>query len=81
VGLCAKQQGQRADAVSALRAAEQGFVECRMSLHACAARAHLAQLLGPNEGRALSDQALSDLVDRGARRPERLVAMIAPGLG
>ena len=75
----AAQRGEDAAAAEHLRAAIRAFDEADLALCAAVARRRLGELLGGDEGAGL--QRGADAFMRGQRilRPERFVAMIAPG--
>jgi hypothetical protein len=50
-----------------------------MALHGAACRARLGSLVGGDEGRDLEAAARAYFVAEGVTRPERMVALVAPG--
>lgn len=62
-----------------LREALWGFEEAELGLHAACARRRLGEVLGGDEGRALTDQADRWLAAQGFRAPTRVLAYMTPG--
>jgi hypothetical protein len=54
---------------------------CDMQSFAAAARYRAGRILGGEEGQSRADVALDWLRSAGVKRPERLVALLAPGFG
>jgi hypothetical protein len=77
----ANRRGDTASAVSLLRAALGVFVSDDLALHVAATRSALGSLVGGDEGRALLAAADTWFASEGVKRPERFVAMMAPGFG
>lgn len=75
------QRGLPEAAIEELRAAATGFDAQSMGMHAAAARWRLGELLGGDAGAALVEEARLDLSGRSIDRPERMVTVLAPGLG
>jgi hypothetical protein len=72
----------RSDArvVALLRDAERGFAGSEMKLYLAATRLQLGRAMGGEEGRALAERAETWLRSETVKAPERLVAMLTPGL-
>jgi tetratricopeptide (TPR) repeat protein len=62
-----------------LRDAAGGLDAAGMALYATAARMRLGRLVGGDEGRALVDAAAAWMERERVRRPDRMIAMLAPG--
>jgi len=75
----AAQRGAPAEAVSVLEAAERRFEAADMAPSAAAARRRRGQLLGGEKGRALIASADAAIAAMGARRPDRIADVLAPG--
>jgi eukaryotic-like serine/threonine-protein kinase len=73
--------GNDAAALGAYAAAENALGELGMTLYAAACRARRGQRLGGDEGQMLQRTALATLSAQGVLRPDRLIAMMAPGKG
>lgn len=73
--------GNDAAALGAYTAAENALGELGMTLYAAACRARRGQRLGGDEGQMLQRTALATLSAQGVLRPDRLIAMMAPGQG
>ncbi len=73
-------QGRRDRVASHLREARDLFVESDMGVCAAVAGWRLGEALGGQEGRALVEQSDGDLRARSIRRPDRVIALFAPGL-
>lgn len=72
--------GGRTDrAVEALGDAIDGFDRLEMALHAAVARWRRSQLLGGTDGRSLRAAAESYMRSEAIKKPDRIVAMLAPG--
>jgi tRNA A-37 threonylcarbamoyl transferase component Bud32/tetratricopeptide (TPR) repeat protein len=69
-----------ARAVGLLREAVAGFDAADMALHAAVARRALGALLGGDEGAGLTAAADGWFQEQAVKRPERFIAMLAPGL-
>jgi tetratricopeptide (TPR) repeat protein len=67
--------------VALLREAERGFAGAEMKLFLAATRARLGAAVGGEEGRGLEEKADAWLRNETVKAPERLVAMLTPGLG
>jgi serine/threonine protein kinase len=76
----AKAEGDRALAVRLLRAAKAGFDAEGLELDAAVASHCLGTLLTGDEGTALIERARRWMRAQTVKRPDRFVAMIAPGL-
>jgi hypothetical protein len=73
-------KGRRERAIHAFRCAEASANASKMSLHSAAARYAHAILTGGDMGRHLLETAYCVLRAEGISNPERLSAVIAPGL-
>jgi serine/threonine protein kinase/tetratricopeptide (TPR) repeat protein len=71
--------GRTDRALQALGEAVDGFEKLEMALHAAAARWRRGQLLGGNDGRSLRAAAESYMRSEAIKKPDRMVAMLAPG--
>jgi hypothetical protein len=67
-------------ALPLLQKAAAELTKQQMTLHAAAADALAGGIRGGDEGRALVLRAHAMLSHQGAKRPERILAMLAPGL-
>jgi hypothetical protein len=76
----ALQREDRVRAVELLRAGVEALEGQRMRLFAAAARWRLGALVGGDEGSAYRAEAERFFVEQGVREPDRMVAMLAPGL-
>ena len=76
-GIHAK-RGDRAAALAAYRTGAELADRAEMALHAAVARVRVGELLGGADRDAVS--ALAWMREQGVRRPDRLVALLAPGL-
>jgi hypothetical protein len=56
-----------------------GLDAAGMALYAAAARARLAALDGGEAAEATAAKAVAWLAGQGVKRPERMIAMLAPG--
>ena len=74
-------QGDRASAVRGLRDSIAAFTALDMALNASVLRSVLGALVEGDEGRALRDAAATWFASQSVKRPERFVAMMAPGFG
>jgi hypothetical protein len=72
-------RGDRLGAAALLRDAAQRHDALDMPMEAAAARRRLGDFLGGEEGRALIEQADTELRTRGIVNPARMTAMLAPG--
>jgi serine/threonine protein kinase/tetratricopeptide (TPR) repeat protein len=72
-------EGRTDRALQALGEAIDGFEKLDMALHAAAARWRRGQLLGGDEGRSLEATAESYMRSQTIKKPDRIVAMLAPG--
>jgi tRNA A-37 threonylcarbamoyl transferase component Bud32 len=68
------------EAVPLLLAAESGFGAADMRLYEAAVRRRRGEMLGGDEGRALTAGADAWMEAQGIRRPDRFVEAMAPGL-
>ncbi len=75
----AASRGDRDAAVTALDRAVRGFHAVDMALYDAAARRCLGELLGGEEGAAMSRKATSWMEAQGIVSPERMTALLAPG--
>src|SRR5205823_4583854 len=75
----AQQRGQREQAATRLVAATSGFEQADMTLHAAVAQHRCGQLVGGDAGRNMIAAAANVLAGQRIRRPDRIVATIAPG--
>ncbi|MBI4509047.1 MAG: protein kinase [Deltaproteobacteria bacterium] len=74
-------RGESDSAVQDLREAIRGLDASEMALHSAAARSWLGRLLGGDEGSKLAQDAHAWMVERGIMSPERMTAILAPGVG
>jgi hypothetical protein len=74
-------RGDAAAAIGAYASAESALGELGMTLYAAACRARRGLRLGGDEGQMLHRTALATLSEQGILRPDRLIAMMAPGKG
>ena len=72
-------RGDEAGAVEACRQAIELFEAAKMTGFSAAARARLGALVGGDEGTQLRDAAAAYYAAQGVKRPERFIAMNAPG--
>ncbi len=72
--------GLREDAIATFKRAETASVSAGMYLHAAVARRSQGLLMGGDAGRQLVTTAESDLRAEGIANPERLAAVMAPGI-
>jgi len=77
--LAARQPRRSADAHQLLLVAEEGFAQASMQLHGAAARWRRGQLVGGAPGAELVRTAEETMRALGVRRPDRFVALQAPG--
>ncbi len=75
----AQVEGDPAAAMAHLREAVPGFERADMAMHAAAARRQLGRLLGGDEGAKLIAAAEAWMAREEVVRPDRFVAMLAPG--
>ena len=73
------QRNHRERCLQDLVAAAAKFDNEQMALFAAAARRRRGELIGGDEGRALIEAADALLVSEGVKRPEKFLAMMAPG--
>ena len=73
-------RGDVGSARTQLEQAAHAFDRVDMALHAAVARRCLGQLIGGGAGQALVAQADTFMTAQKIKRPERIVAMLAPGL-
>ncbi len=66
--------------IALLREAERGFAGSEMKLYLAATRLQLGRALGGDEGGALASSAEAWLRKETVKAPDRLVAMLTPGL-
>jgi eukaryotic-like serine/threonine-protein kinase len=71
--------GRNDRALEALAEAIDGFDRLEMALHATAARWRRSQLLGGTDGRSLRAAAETYMRAEAIKKPDRMVAMLAPG--
>jgi serine/threonine protein kinase/tetratricopeptide (TPR) repeat protein len=76
----ARLRGDASRATALTRNAVAGFEGVDLGLHAAVARSALAELVGGEEGKGPSASAEGWFREQGVVRPERFVAMLAPGL-
>jgi hypothetical protein len=72
--------GRIEPALEAYAATEKALGELGMTLYAAACRARRGQRLGGEEGKMLQHTAFAVLSAQGILRPDRVVAMMAPGI-
>ena len=72
-------RGRRDRAEAHLRGARDLFAAADMGVAAAVAGWRLGEAVGGREGRDLIDRADGDLRARSIRRPDRVVALFAPG--
>jgi hypothetical protein len=77
----ARQQGNDAEAASALREAISAADSAGMQLCASASRDRLAEIVGGDEGARLGAEAAAWYEREGVRNPPRMIQVIAPGFG
>jgi hypothetical protein len=75
----AAMRGNDTLAVRQLSEAAEGFARADMELLAAAANMRLGRLLGGDEGRTLVATAEAFFVEQRIARPERMLALLAPG--
>jgi hypothetical protein len=73
-------RGRDATVPALLTTAMERLDSSDMPLHAAAARFRLGQWTGGDEGTALIEGARARLASHRVRRPERILAVLAPGL-
>jgi hypothetical protein len=73
-------RGETARALPLLESAEVGLTVAEMALHAAAARRRRGELVGGETGRGLVAAADAWMAGQGIKNPERMAAMLAPGL-
>ncbi len=74
-------EGDTQGCIDALTRAHDGFVARDFSMHAAVANWCRGTLVGGDRGRTLVDAALQGMGDEGVQRPDRIVRLLAPGLG
>ena len=67
-------------ATAALAAAEQALTAADMHLYAAVARYRRGQL-GGDDGKTIAAAARAELIELGARDPDRIAGMVTPGIG
>ena len=72
-------RGDRTAAEEVLDLAEERLQGLDILQYAKAARWRLGQLTGGDRGQELVQEARAWMEDQGARNPERMMAMLAPG--
>lgn len=80
-GQVAALRQERTGAEDHLRAALSGFEAAEMALYAAAAGWRLGEVMGGDAGQELAAASETWLRGQGVRRPDRLVAMVAPVAG
>jgi hypothetical protein len=73
-------RGDRATALALVSAAERSLHAADMELYAAAARRRRGEVLGGNEGQTLVESADLWMGEEGIRNPERMTAMLIPGV-
>ena len=73
--------GRTTEAVRLLREALAGFAAEDLALNAAVVRSVLGALVGGDEGQALRDEGSRWFAAQSVKRPDRFVAMLAPGFG
>jgi hypothetical protein len=76
----ARARGDTASALRFVARAAEGFAASEMNLFAAAARRREGELRGGEQGRALAEGATRWMLEQGVVNPERMTAMVAPGL-
>ena len=76
---CAVRHGRRDNVLTHLEAAIQAATTYEMRLHAAVARWRKGEIVGGSVGRELCLAAADDLTRAGIARPDRWVALYAPG--
>jgi hypothetical protein len=80
VSACAAHvDGDDERAARELEAVRQGFMDTETMLHAHASAYRLGQVLGGSAGESMQADARARIATLGVARPERIVAMLAPG--
>jgi serine/threonine protein kinase len=74
-------RGDGKQAAKLLREALAGFAALDMGLNAAAVRSILGALVGGDEGHGLRGEAAAWFALQSVKRPDRFVAMLAPGFG
>ncbi len=72
-------RGDEERASDALEEAARGFAKVDMPIHAAAANARRGAVLGGDSGLALARAAVATIAAQKVSKPERIVAMLAPG--
>ena len=75
----ASTRGDRDGAITVLDRAVRGFHAADMALHDAVARRLLGDLLGGDDGAAMTRKATSWMEAQGIVKPERITALLAPG--
>jgi hypothetical protein len=73
--------GREESAQAVYAATEKALEELGMTLYGAACRARRGKRLGGDAGQMLERTALATLSAQGVLRPDRLIAMMAPGMG
>jgi hypothetical protein len=73
--------GEHEAAQSAYAATENALEDLGMTLYAAACRARRGKRLGGQQGQMLQQTATVTLSAQGVLRPDRVIAMMAPGIG
>lgn len=73
-------RGETERALALLESAEAGLSAADMALHAAGARRRRGELMGGDAGRELVAAADAWMTGQSIRNPERMTAMLAPGL-
>jgi hypothetical protein len=76
----AQQRGNRAEAITGLRAAADAFTRVGMDGYGAATRHKLGELIGGNEGDALLAASNQFFIDQGVTESRSLAYMRAPGI-
>ncbi|HVV86967.1 MAG TPA: hypothetical protein VHE35_28205, partial [Kofleriaceae bacterium] len=71
--------GDRAGARGRLIEAVAGLDDAGLALYGAAARARLGAIDGGDDGKAMAANAVAWMAGQGVKRPERMIAMLAPG--
>ncbi len=80
-GQAAASSGRPDDAHRHLEAALSRFDQLDMKLYSAAAKCLIGETLGGESGRTLGESALSSIGSEGVKRPDRVIAMVAPRIG
>ncbi len=73
-------RGDGGAALGRLARAESGLRAAKMALHLAAARRRQGELIGGDGGRALVEESNAWMTGQGIRNPDRMSAMLAPGV-